>query len=43
MSEYDSNFAFMSLENAQKIIGINDKVSTIEIHINNLEQTDLIS
>ena len=42
MSEYDSNFAFMSLENAQKIIGINDKVSTIEIHINNLEQTDLI-
>ena len=42
MSEYDSNFAFMSLENTQKIIGINDKVSTIEIHINNLEQTDLI-
>ena len=42
MSEYDSNFAFMSLENAQKIIGINDKVSTIEIHIDNLEQTDLI-
>ncbi len=42
MSEYDSNFAFMSLENAQKIIGINDKISTIEIHINNLEQTDLI-
>ena len=42
MSEYDSNFAFMSLENAQKIIGINDKVSTIEIHINNLEKTDLI-
>ena len=42
MSEYDSNFALMSLENAQKIIGINDKVSTIEIHINNLEQTDLI-
>ena len=42
MSEYDSNYAFMSLENAQKIIGINDKVSTIEIHINNLEKTDLI-
>ena len=42
MSEYDSNFAFMSLDNAQKIIGINDKVSTIEIHINNLEKTDLI-
>ena len=42
MSEYDSNFAFMSLQNAQKIIGINDKVSTIEIHIDNLEQTDLI-
>ena len=42
MSEYDSNFAFMSLENVQKIIGINEKVSTIEIHINNLEQTDLI-
>ena len=42
MSEYESNFAFMSIEYAQKIIGINDKVSTIEIHINNLEQTDLI-
>ena len=42
MSEYDSNFAFMSLENSQKIIGINNLVSTIEIHINNLDQTDFI-
>ena len=42
MSEYDTNFAFISLDNAQKISGLENEVSTIEVHLNNLEDTELI-
>ena len=41
MSEYDKNFAFTSLSNIQKLLSINNKISTIEIHlqdINNVEK-----
>ena len=41
MSEYDKNFAFTSLANVQKLLSLNDEISTIEIHlkdINDVEQ-----
>ena len=41
MSEYDTNFAFTSLKNVQKLIKLEDEVSTIEIHlkdVNNVEK-----
>ena len=41
MSEYDKNFAFTSLKNVQKLIKLEDEVSTIEIHlkdVNNVEK-----
>ena len=41
MSEYDKNFAFTSLANIQKLLSINNEISTIEIHlqdINNVEK-----
>ena len=41
MSEYDTNFAFTSLKNVQKLIKLDDEVSTIEIHlkdVNNVEK-----
>jgi len=40
MSEYDSSFAFISLNNAQKIVGLDDKISIIEVHLDDLNFTD---
>ncbi len=42
MSEYNSSFAFISLKNAQKIIGLNDKISVIEVHLKDLDLTDYV-
>ncbi len=41
MSEYDSNFVYMPLEEAQKYFSKKDAVNTIEIFLNNPEQIDL--
>ena len=42
MSEYDSNFAYISLENAQKISGLQNEISIIEVHLNSINETDKI-
>ena len=41
MSEYDSNFAYITLKSAQKISGLDDQVSVIEIHLDDLKYTDI--
>ncbi len=43
MSEYDSNYAFLNLKEMQKIYGVNNKISAIEIHLKNSSHTDKIS
>ena len=43
MSEYDSNYAFLNLKEMQKIYGVNNKISAIEIHLKNSSYTDKIS
>jgi lipoprotein-releasing system permease protein len=42
MSEYDTSFAFISLKNAQKISGIGNEISIIEIHLTDLDYTDIV-
>jgi len=41
MSEYDSSFAYITLKSAQKISGLDDQVSIIEIHLDDLKYTDI--
>ena len=43
MSEYDGNYAFLNLEEMQKIYGVNNKVSAIEIHLKDSSFTDTIN
>ena len=43
MSEYDSNYAFLNLKEMQKIYGVNNRISAIEIHLKNSSYTDKIS
>ena len=43
MSEYDSNYAFLNLEEMQKIYGVNNRVSAIEIHLKDSSFTDRIN
>ena len=43
MSEYDGNYAFLNLEGMQKIYGVNNKVSAIEIHLKDSSFTDRIN
>ena len=43
MSEYDSNYAFLNLKEMQKIYGVNNRISAIEIHLKNSFYTDKIS
>ena len=43
MSEYDGNYAFLNLEEMQKIYGVNDRVSAIEIHLKDSSFTDRIN
>ena len=43
MSEYDSNYAFLNLKEMQKIYGVNDRISAIEIHLKNSSDTGKIS
>ena len=43
MSEYDGNYAFLNLEEMQKIYGINNRVSAIEIHLKDSSFTDRIN
>ncbi len=42
MSEYDSNFAYTSLKNIQNILGINDQISTIELHLKDIDKVDSV-
>ena len=42
MSEYDSNYAFLNLKEMQKIYGVNNKISAIEIHLKSSSYTDKI-
>ncbi len=42
MSEYDKNFAFTSLSNIQKFINVGNQISTIEIHLRDIKNVDLI-
>ncbi len=42
MSEYDNNFAFMSLGNVQKIINIDDQISTVEIHLKDINKVEKV-
>ena len=42
MSEYDSNFAYTSLKNIQNILGINDQISTIELHLKDIDKVDAV-
>mgnify|MGYP006101818749 FL=1 len=42
MSEYDKNYAFIQLSDFQSLLGINDSISTVEIHLNTSNKTDLI-
>ncbi len=41
MSEYDSNFVYMPLQEAQKYFNKKNKVNTIEVFLDNPEQIDL--
>ncbi|MDG2416847.1 MAG: lipoprotein-releasing ABC transporter permease subunit [Pelagibacterales bacterium] len=43
MSEYDSNYAFLNLKEMQKIYGVNNRISAIEIHLKSSSYTDKIS
>ena len=43
MSEYDSNYAFLNLKEMQKIYGINNRISAIEIHLKDSSFTDRIN
>ena len=40
MSEYDSNFVYMPLKEAQKYFSKKDKVNTIEIFLDKPEELD---
>ena len=43
MSEYDGNYAFLNLEEMQKIYGVNNRISSIEIHLKDSSFTDRIN
>ena len=43
MSEYDGNYALLNLEEMQKIYGVNNRVSAIEIHLKDSSFTDRIN
>jgi lipoprotein-releasing system permease protein len=43
MSEYDSNYAFLNLKEMQKIYGVSDRISAIEIHLKDSSFTDRIN
>ena len=43
MSEYDGNYAFLNLEEMQKIYGVNNRISAIEIHLKDSSFTDRIN
>ena len=43
MSEYDGNYAFLNLEEMQKIYGVNYTISAIEIHLKDSSFTDRIN
>ena len=42
MSEYDKNYAFIELTDFQSLLDLNDSISTIEIHLDASNKTDLI-
>ena len=42
MSEYDSNFAYTSLSNIQSLIGIKNLVSTIEVHLSDIADLQIV-
>ncbi len=42
MSEYDKNFAFTSLANVQKLLNLNNEISTIEIHLKDINDVEKV-
>ena len=42
MSEYDKNFAFTSLTNVQKLLSLNNEISTIEIHLKDINDVEKV-
>ncbi len=42
MSEYDKNFAFTSLANVQKLLSLNNEISTIEIHLKDINDVEKV-
>ena len=42
MSEYDKNFAFTSLTNIQKLMSLNNEISTIEIHLKDINYVEKV-
>ncbi len=42
MNEYDSNFAYTSLSNIQSLTGIKNLVSTIEVHLNDIADLQVV-
>ena len=42
MSEYDKNFAFTSLANVQKLMSLNNEISTIEIHLKDINDVEKV-
>ena len=42
MSEYDTNFAYTALPNIQSLIGIKNLVSTIEVHLSDIADLQIV-
>ena len=42
MSEYDRNFAFTSLANVRKLLSLNNEISTIEIHLKDINDVEKV-
>ena len=43
MSDYDLHLAFVSLREAQKLFGMGDRISQIEVRVDNPDRSDVIS
>ena len=43
MSEYDSNYAFLNLKEMQKIYGVENQISAIEIHLKSSQDTEKVN
>ncbi len=43
LTDYDSHLAFISLNEAQKIFGMEDRISYIEVKVDNADRSDIVS